>query len=38
VIRLSFRGSMLFSIEKPRGLFTTLLSLELDICHPYGLV
>jgi hypothetical protein len=32
VIRLSFRRSMLFCIEKPRGLVTTLLSSELDIC------
>jgi hypothetical protein len=38
VIRLSFRGSMLFCIEKPRGLVTALLSSELDVCHPYGLV
>jgi hypothetical protein len=38
VIRLSFRGSMLFCIEKPRDLLTTLLSSELDFCHPYGLI
>jgi hypothetical protein len=37
VIRLGFRGSMIFGIEKPRGLVTTLLSSELDVCHPYGL-
>jgi hypothetical protein len=33
-----FSGSMIFCIEKPRVLVTTLLSLELDVCHPYGLV
>jgi hypothetical protein len=38
VIRLGFRGSMVFYIEKPRVLVTTLLSLELDVCHPCGLV
>jgi hypothetical protein len=38
VIRFGFRGSMIFCIEKPHVLVTTLLSLELDVCHPYGLV
>jgi hypothetical protein len=38
VFRLGFRGSMDFCIEKPRVLVTTLLSSELDGCHPYGLV
>jgi hypothetical protein len=38
VIHLSFRGSMLFCIEKPHGLVTTLLSLEIGVSHPYGLV
>jgi hypothetical protein len=38
VIRLGFRGSMLFCIEKPSGLVTTLLSPKHDVCHPYGLV
>jgi hypothetical protein len=38
VIHLSFRGSMLFCIEKPRGLVTTLLSWEIGVCHTYGLV
>jgi hypothetical protein len=36
VIRLGFRGSMVFYIEKPCVLVTTLLSLELDVCHPHG--
>jgi hypothetical protein len=38
VIHLSFRGSMLFCIEKTRGLVTTLLSSEIDVSHPYSLV
>jgi hypothetical protein len=38
VIHLSFRGSMLFCIEKPHGLVTALLSSELDVCHSYGLI
>jgi hypothetical protein len=38
VIRFGFRGSMVSCIEKPRVLVTTLLSSELDGCHPYGLV
>jgi hypothetical protein len=38
VIRLSFKGSMVFCIEKPRILVTTLLSSKLDVCHLYGLV
>jgi hypothetical protein len=38
VIRLSFRESMLFCIEKPRGLVTTLLSLKFDVCHHYGFI
>jgi hypothetical protein len=37
VILLSFRSSILFCIEKPRGLVTTLLSSEIDVYHPYGL-
>jgi hypothetical protein len=32
------QGSMVFCIEKPRVLVTTLLSSKLDVCHPYGLV
>jgi hypothetical protein len=31
MIHLSFRGSMLFCIEKPRGLITTLLSWEIGV-------
>jgi hypothetical protein len=38
VIRFCFRGSVVFCIEKPRGLVTTVLSSELDVCHPYGLI
>jgi hypothetical protein len=38
MIHLGFRGSMVLCIEKPRVLVTTLLSLELDVCHPYVLV
>jgi hypothetical protein len=29
---------MVFCIEKPHVLATTLLSSELDVCYPYGLV
>jgi hypothetical protein len=37
VIRLSFRGSMLFCIEKPRGLVTTpFILLNLLICGGVG--
>jgi hypothetical protein len=38
VIRLSFRRSMVFCVEKPRGLVTTLLSSKIGVCHSYGLV
>jgi hypothetical protein len=38
VIRFGFRGSMVSCIEKPRVFVTTLLSSELDGCHPYALV
>jgi hypothetical protein len=38
VIRFGSRGSIVFCIEKPRILVTTLLSSELDVCHPHGLV
>jgi hypothetical protein len=29
---------MVFAIEKPRVLIAALLSLELSVCHSYGLV
>jgi hypothetical protein len=38
VIHLSLRGSMVFCIEKPCAFLATLLSLEIGVCHPYGLV
>jgi hypothetical protein len=33
-----FQGGMVFAIEKPCVLVATLLSLELGVCHPYGIV
>jgi hypothetical protein len=38
MFRLGFMGSMVFCIEKPRVLVTTLSSSKLDVCHPYGFV
>jgi hypothetical protein len=37
-ICLDFRGSMVFAIEKTCALVAALLSLQIGICHPYGLV
>jgi hypothetical protein len=38
VIRVGFRGSMVFCIEKPCAFLDILLSLEIGIYHSYGLV
>jgi hypothetical protein len=38
VICLGFRGVWSFAIEKPHVLVAALLSFELGIHHPYGLV
>jgi hypothetical protein len=37
-ICLGFRGSMGFAIEKVCVLGAALLSFEIGVCHPYGLV
>jgi uncharacterized membrane protein len=38
LICLGFRLSIVFCIEKSCAFLATLLSLELDVCHPHGLV